>query len=933
MAPPALPIPSPPTPVMLYIGAGYDLSPLLAFAPGGPPYPIIPLSEQDNSHTEAVSTYEHDTYTSFLFVDAKPRYTSAYMVADFAEWTTVEARVRNILYYAQGTLSRWRTVPGAPDLLWFEGGGEASLVDSRSRDPAWVFPSPCPPPPSATPSSLPRDTTHSTPRPQPLTTLLYLFNTLDLELVHAPLLERVWPRVEALYVHGLRLHVRTGAGMDFGRHVVVPGKHNGMDDVASAGRSTEVGLLGARLRLLTRLKRCYVIVGSWGTPLHRLRRRGTANGAESQEGEGRKTREMGVRHVDFVRHARSRWKAEFRMRADRIGRARGSGHAAWASPHSPSSTQPVSSTPTPSTSLVEPTISSSPHFVRQRPSASPLIFRRPRVRPPTLQATRWESDYDGDSEDSFSDSTEGDYASSYEEDQEEVGGWVAESTSSSSRLGRRPFHVRIPQVAWSSTLHGGRGGYFIEKTVEESVAMWRARRGASASPGGSEGDESASMDESDFEEGKEGDTMVQKRNPVQCRHRLKSLFSVRARSAPAPLAVKQTPTHSSIKPHFRREQPRPKPRLRPRPPTPAPDSEETESENSASETVYGMGRLGNDGMRAVLDCGCELVREGKNGAIYRNGIRGAKKGMINVFWRRGMREGRVVKSLKGRPTVCDNCGKAMASTRFSSIPPNVCMDTTHYSMSSSTVVGDRVPGTLTPAPSSGFGDLTSKSLDPPSRLPSNLPPPTQSSTRERRIGLAAFLSTSSEPDALDIVEDAAQESYSPSAISNFYPTPPPSALPYSPISASLFRSPTGLPTAYPRSLYNTPDAHNEDPVKPKQGVKSCSKKRIRMPALGVKIRRQHERAFSTNLPITRAQPLSGLLRWNTLTGHERDGLSTSDLPLPSTCSHTHHAMSLPKDADFLDPSNTHRVRFDADALAIRRLPWYFRGHTRIHRNS
>jgi hypothetical protein len=80
---------------MLYIGAGYDLSPLLSFAPGGPPYPIIPLSQQDSSHTEALTTYEHDTYRSFLFVDAKPRYTSAYMVADFDEWKTVEARVRS----------------------------------------------------------------------------------------------------------------------------------------------------------------------------------------------------------------------------------------------------------------------------------------------------------------------------------------------------------------------------------------------------------------------------------------------------------------------------------------------------------------------------------------------------------------------------------------------------------------------------------------------------------------------------------------------------------------------------------------------------------------------------------------------------------------------------------------------------------------------
>jgi hypothetical protein len=88
----AHPVPAPSTPVMLYIGAGYDLSPLLMFAPGGPPYPIVPLGQASSSHPQ-LQPYR-ETYTSFLFVDAKPRYTSAYMVPDFHEWTSVEARVR-----------------------------------------------------------------------------------------------------------------------------------------------------------------------------------------------------------------------------------------------------------------------------------------------------------------------------------------------------------------------------------------------------------------------------------------------------------------------------------------------------------------------------------------------------------------------------------------------------------------------------------------------------------------------------------------------------------------------------------------------------------------------------------------------------------------------------------------------------------------------
>ena len=80
----------PATPIMLYIGAGYDLSPLLTFAPGGPPYPIVPL---DAAPAPPPPQQPH-TYTSFLFVDAKPRHTSAYMVADFDEWRSVDARVR-----------------------------------------------------------------------------------------------------------------------------------------------------------------------------------------------------------------------------------------------------------------------------------------------------------------------------------------------------------------------------------------------------------------------------------------------------------------------------------------------------------------------------------------------------------------------------------------------------------------------------------------------------------------------------------------------------------------------------------------------------------------------------------------------------------------------------------------------------------------------
>ena len=67
----------PAMPIMLYISTGYDLSPLLTFTLGGPPYPIVPLgaapapSPPQQPHT----------------------YTSAYMVADFDKWCSVDTHV------------------------------------------------------------------------------------------------------------------------------------------------------------------------------------------------------------------------------------------------------------------------------------------------------------------------------------------------------------------------------------------------------------------------------------------------------------------------------------------------------------------------------------------------------------------------------------------------------------------------------------------------------------------------------------------------------------------------------------------------------------------------------------------------------------------------------------------------------------------------
>jgi hypothetical protein len=93
----------PPTPIMLYVGAGYDLSPLLTFAPGGSPYPIVPLSDRKQAKTietighekqDSTTLRPRETYTSFIFVDAKPRHTSTFMVPDFEEWKGLDVRVR-----------------------------------------------------------------------------------------------------------------------------------------------------------------------------------------------------------------------------------------------------------------------------------------------------------------------------------------------------------------------------------------------------------------------------------------------------------------------------------------------------------------------------------------------------------------------------------------------------------------------------------------------------------------------------------------------------------------------------------------------------------------------------------------------------------------------------------------------------------------------
>ena len=120
------------------------------------------------------------------------------------------------MHYAEGLLEWWCPIDAPGDLLWFEGSGmPADTMCCHSE--GWCFP--------ATPT-----TTHA--HAWPLTTLLYLFNTLNVKLTVMPLLAHVLPCMEVLYMHGLQVHMHTGL----------------------VGHAHHVGVLA----------QCFVIMGLWG---------------------------------------------------------------------------------------------------------------------------------------------------------------------------------------------------------------------------------------------------------------------------------------------------------------------------------------------------------------------------------------------------------------------------------------------------------------------------------------------------------------------------------------------------------------------------------------------------------------------------------------------------------------------------------------------
>ncbi|CAE6514478.1 unnamed protein product [Rhizoctonia solani] len=146
--------------VLLYLGAGLDLYPVASRYAG---------------------------YSTFLYVDAKPRLTRAPGDRDHAAWRAPEDVARSVVDRALGVLDAWELV--APEILKFNGRGIR---------------------------------------------LYYVFATLDFELVEQakafPFIGTLLERVEALYVHGLYISPETGLHLPNLRTVyAIPGNASCVD--------------------------------------------------------------------------------------------------------------------------------------------------------------------------------------------------------------------------------------------------------------------------------------------------------------------------------------------------------------------------------------------------------------------------------------------------------------------------------------------------------------------------------------------------------------------------------------------------------------------------------------------------------------------------------------------------------------------------------
>lgn len=293
---------------------------------------------------------------------------------------------------------------GADDLIIFEGGGDEEHASKRVSDPDWHCL-----PHNATQSQwtsrlFPFKRAHDV-HHQPLTTVYYLFNTLDVEITQSPRMEKMWSRVEALYVHGLMIHHSTGSGLSH------PAPHS------SSGPSSA---MVSRTGLGDNLRRVYVLVGSWSG-------------------------KTGVRHVDFIKKARARSR---RSAKDAIPLMENSGPTPTFLP--PLTHQSLSSTEEGDLAFFPSltTFNSSSDNVSISSTEVNLANQVPTITQYPTTNIRLRSSLDSLCSTTSTSSSSLSY-NAY--------------TSTSSQ----DFHISIPQIAWSDNLNHGKGGYYISRTMED----------------------------------------------------------------------------------------------------------------------------------------------------------------------------------------------------------------------------------------------------------------------------------------------------------------------------------------------------------------------------------------------------------------------------------------------------------------------------------
>ena len=392
--------------------------------------------------------------------------------------------------------------------------------------------------------------------------------------------------------------------------------------------------------------------------------------------------------------------------------------------------------------------------------------------------------------------------------------------------------------------------------------------------------------------------------------------------------------------------PRSRPRLRPRPPTPAPDFEETESENSASETVFGASHCGGDAAGEVCECECQRLRQ--SGVTNQMGMRSETESVASGFWRRRSRARRSLTDFNACTATCGTITRTKSKAKSMS---QMDRDVLHLPVPATLpAIDTKSARTTNHVASRHRRDLSSKSLDALPNIPkgpSGFPP--QIKSRERRINIADFLSTTSDPDTCDAVRclssvdalvptsisdagpvrfssDTACDSFAVGtapAISNLYPiqlTSTSTSFPPAPLS------PASSSTTFPRSPYCPSDLFDNSDLEQDSRVRSGKKWRPLALPFWAKTKQQGATEY-------RAGPISGLSGWKISMAHNHNASPPSrppSSPHKPPC-FPHKARKTHKDACIRAHSHdrartTHRFRFDPDAPPVPPLPSHFRGH-------